>query len=249
MTPDYSVIIPAYNEEDFLPVTLASVGAAMEEVGEFTGEVIVVDNNSTDRTAELAAQAGARVVFEEHRQIARARNAGGAAARGRYLIFVDADTRISPALLKGSLRALDSGVFCGGGAGLAFDRGPSADVRFLLGLWKVISRFCRWAAGSYVFCRRDAFLEVDGFDERFYASEEIHFSQALKGWGRRHGFRMAILDEQAVTSLRKLDWFSSMHLARSFLRLGLNRSLLLSREGCRMWYERPGRSSPPPPGT
>ncbi|NQZ69946.1 MAG: glycosyltransferase, partial [Lentisphaeria bacterium] len=92
MTIDYSVIIPAYNEEKLLPDTLASLKEKMSDVTDYSGEIIVVDNNSTDATAEVAKAAGAIVVFEEHRQIARARNAGGQIAKGRYLIFLDADT-------------------------------------------------------------------------------------------------------------------------------------------------------------
>ncbi len=76
MRPDYSIIIPAYNEEELLPATLASVGKAMQAVSSHRGEIVVADNDSSDRTAEIARDAGARVVYEEHRQIARARNSG-----------------------------------------------------------------------------------------------------------------------------------------------------------------------------
>ena len=58
-------------------------------------ELIVCDNNSTDRTAEIARAAGATVVFEPVNQIARARNSGAAAATGDWLIFVDADSHPS----------------------------------------------------------------------------------------------------------------------------------------------------------
>ena len=93
---DYSVIIPAYNEELHLPETLRNLQKAMEAVTPLRGEIIVVDNNSTDRTAEIAHDAGARVVFEAHNQISRARNCGGRAANSRNLIFLDADTIIRP---------------------------------------------------------------------------------------------------------------------------------------------------------
>ena len=55
----YSVIIPAYNEEQFLPDTLTALDAAMNELGE-KGQVIVVDNNSTDATARVAEEHGLR---------------------------------------------------------------------------------------------------------------------------------------------------------------------------------------------
>ena len=65
----YSVIIPAYNEEDFLPSTLSSLHSAMDSIP-YKGEIIVVDNNSTDNTGHVAQKYGARVVFEPFRQIA-----------------------------------------------------------------------------------------------------------------------------------------------------------------------------------
>jgi glycosyltransferase involved in cell wall biosynthesis len=93
--PDYSVIIPAFNEEEFLAETILAAREAMN-AGDRKGELIVVDNNSTDSTAEVARKAGAdRVVFEAHNQIARARNAGAAATTTPLLVFVDADTRIN----------------------------------------------------------------------------------------------------------------------------------------------------------
>ncbi len=70
------------------------------------GEIIVVDNNSTDDTADIARALGARVVSEPINQISRARNAGAAVARGGFFIFVDADTQISANVLGQALRQL-----------------------------------------------------------------------------------------------------------------------------------------------
>ncbi|MHC4479797.1 MAG: glycosyltransferase [Planctomycetota bacterium] len=239
MKPDYSVIIPAYNEERFLPGALRSVAAAMARVPALAGEVIVVDNCSTDRTAEQARAAGARVVREPHRQIARARNAGGRAAHGRYLIFVDADTVVPARLLRHTLRLLESGAFCGGGTSVRFDRKVPVGARAFLCLWTFLARVCRWAAGSYVFCRRDAFRDIGGFDERFYASEEIHFSRALSRWGWRRGLDVIILSEPVITSARKVEWFTRRHLLGAAFGLLIDPSRLYSREGCELWYARP----------
>src|SRR5262245_7900666 len=116
---DYSVIIPAYNEEKFLPDTLTSIREAMAQMS-LRSELIVVDNNSTDSTASVAAKGGARVVFEPHNQISVARNAGAREAQGQYLLFVDADTRISAELLQSALKVLNAGAV-GGGALIQFD--------------------------------------------------------------------------------------------------------------------------------
>ena len=88
-----SIIVPALNEEKMLASSLAAI---REEAKAFEGvadwELIVCDNNSTDRTAEIARAAGAHVVFEPVNQISRARNRGASVATGDWLIFIDADS-------------------------------------------------------------------------------------------------------------------------------------------------------------
>src|SRR5260221_5303735 len=89
-----SLVVPAFNEERLLPGSLSSMRAAMQGFARlgWHSELIVCDNNSTDRTAEIAKSAGAEVVFEPVNQISRARNAGAARAGGDWIFFVDADS-------------------------------------------------------------------------------------------------------------------------------------------------------------
>ncbi len=236
---DYSIVIPAYNEEALLPRTLRCVEAAMARLAGREGEVIVVDNASSDRTPEIAAARGARLVREPHRQIARARNAGARAARGRHLVFLDADTLIPPLLLRRSLEALETGRFVGGGTTIDADRPLALPDRLFFSGVVLLMKLARLAAGSYLFCLGGAFEGTGGFDERYYASEEIHFSQALKRWGRRRGLRFVVLREKALTSARKLDWLGFRGIIGGFLRVARDPKALESREGCPMWYERP----------
>jgi glycosyltransferase involved in cell wall biosynthesis len=239
MRPDYSIVVPAYDEEDLLPATLSALRRAMGALPQFRGEIVVTDNDSHDRTAEIAADAGARVVFEEHRQIARARNVGGHYAEGDYLIFVDADTQVSAALLRATLEALASGEICGGGTVVGIDREVPGWVRRVVGFWTFLSRRLRWACGAYVFCLRSAFLDSGGFDERYYASEEIHFSRALKRWGRARGLDFVILNEPISTSLRKMEWYSPSELLRLTVCTLLSPGRMRRRDGCELWYNRP----------
>jgi glycosyltransferase involved in cell wall biosynthesis len=71
--------------------SIRCAASAFSQVG-WEHEIIVCDNNSTDRTGELARAEGARVLFEPVNQISRARNAGAAVANGQWLVFVDADS-------------------------------------------------------------------------------------------------------------------------------------------------------------
>lgn len=237
---DYSIIIPAYNEEDYLPDTLASVKDAMKTLVQFSGEIIVTDNNSTDRTASIAEESGARVVFEEHRQISRARNRGGEIANGRYLIFIDGDTRISPKLLKITLEKLESGRYCGGGTIPEFDGPLTFAAKFFLNYWIFLSRTFKWACGAYVFCTQEAFIETGGFDERFYASEEIYFSRALRRWGWKKGKLFVILEEPIITSNRKIEWYNSREFLLMFIGMLRHFKPLQNRDACyKMWYHHP----------
>jgi glycosyltransferase involved in cell wall biosynthesis len=237
--PDFSIIIPAYNEEAYLPRSLASAHAAMAAVPG-TGEVVVVDNNSNDRTAEIARAMGAVVVHEPVNQIARARNTGARTARGRGLIFLDADTTLHSALLAAALRNLGSGHIVGGGSLVGYDRTLDRSAQKALDLWNGVSRRLHIAAGCFVYCTKEAFEGAGGFSERVYASEEIWLSLRMHLWARRRGKRFRVITNRpVVTSIRKLDWFSPSHLLVSSLVLTLFPFALFSRRLCNIWYDRP----------
>ena len=243
MNIDYSIIVPAYNEEALLADTLRHLREAMATVS-LNGEIIVADNNSTDRTAEIAREAGAIVVFEPVNQISRARNAGARIANGRYFIFVDADTTVSPGLLQKALWNLESGSCCGGGANIAAGNEVPFLVKLVLGYWNFLSRTLRLAAGCFVYARRDDFEDCGGFSEKFYATEEIWFSIALRRTGRKHkrAFRI-IIDPKVITSDRKLVWFSYGYQSILLLLVGLFPFITRFKWVCGYWYKRPGDSS------
>src|SRR5256884_4323305 len=113
-----SVIVPAFNEEKFIARSLRKIKAASDAFSSlgWESEIIVCDNNSTDRTAEKARAADATVVFEPMNQISRARNKGASAATGDWLVFVDADSYPSGKLFADLSAAIRSGRHLGGGA-------------------------------------------------------------------------------------------------------------------------------------
>ncbi|MFM1768678.1 MAG: hypothetical protein RJA22_1207 [Verrucomicrobiota bacterium] len=235
-----SIIVPAYNEEKLLPATLESLRTA---AGAFTAlgwehEVVVCDNNSADRTAELARSAGARVVFEPVNQISRARNTGAAAAAGAWLVFVDADSQPCAGLFGAVAEVIRRGDVLAGGSTLRLE-GPYPAARFITGCWNRLSRMARWAAGSFIFCEAAAFRAEGGFSERLYASEEIELFQRLKRRARREGRRIEILHRHPMrTSERKLHlytpWEHAWFLARTVLGAGRT---LRRREDCGTWYD------------
>lgn len=213
-----SVIIPAYNEAKLITQCVQSAFAALgaHAAPDWTSEVIVTDNNSTDETAALAQAAGARTVFEPINQISRARNAGAAVASGDWFLFIDADSVLHPTTMAELLHRIRQGRVVGGGCRVTLDVIPGYFVPFI---WLVNfgMRLFRFAAGSFVFSRADAFRAIGGFSTQLYAAEEVAFSHALKRWGEPRGLEFAMLTRQPhVSSGRKLYSHGPAEMARLF---------------------------------
>lgn len=236
--PRISVIIPAYNEERYLAATLQNVaraiGAYQRTYGR-TVEVIVADNRSTDRTAEVAAAHGARVVFEAKRQIAAARNAGARAARGEIVAFLDADDHMSENLLCLVEEAMASGQCIGGGVKIVYDR-ESWAVKLYNGWFNLLRRFFGTSAGL-IFTWRTACQAVGGFNEKYHAAEELRFVLDIKALGQRQGKRFHVIRQgHVVKSARKFDEYGGVVILLGTLIFCLNPWLVRVRRACFFWY-------------
>ena len=232
-----SIVIPAYNEEHYLPDTLKKLKDAMNSEGE-KGEIILVDNNSTDRTSEIAAKFGVKVVFEPCNQISRARNIGALCSKGKFIIFLDADTHVSATLLSMAIKMLRSEGFCGGGVLLSTGVNNNKIANFTYGLVNLVCYYLKIAPGCFIFCTREAFDAVGGFNERFYAAEEVWLSYALRKWGKNRGMKFQIIDRPKINSSpRKFENPNEAFLA--FASLALLPFIAYFRTLCRHWYKRP----------
>lgn len=187
--PKVSVIIPLYQSERFICETLRSVQAQT-----FTDfEIVIVDDGSSDRGPALAkefAEPRLRVVHQENRGLAGARNGGIAHAKGEYLAFLDADDHWSPAKLQRHVEQLDVdptiGVSFSASALMDDDAEDMGFVQKPIGsIFDAISVFCRNPVGngSAPVIRRKtldaiAFFDKERgrtcwFDESFRQSEDI----------------------------------------------------------------------------
>lgn len=235
-----SIIVPAFNEEKLLGASLAQIKSAAQvflQCGwEF--ELIVCDNNSTDRTAEIARAAGATVVFEPINQIARARNSGAAAAGGDWLIFVDADSHPGAELLADVAEQIRSGNCLAGGSTLRLDENYLF-AQIITTLWNGASRFLKLLAGSFIFCEAAVFRQLGGFSHELFAAEELEFSKRLKKLARANHKRIVILHRHPLlTSARKLRLYTVREHFRFFMRAIFNqRRTLTSREQAHLWYD------------
>lgn len=227
-----SFVIPAHDEAPRLPATIDALHGAAATLG-LACEVIVVDDASGDGTGEVAARHGARVLRVEHRHIAATRNAGARAATGDVLVFVDADTRVPAGTLAAALAALRDGA-CGGGARVRFEGALRWHQRLAVAAGLLAVRLGRIAPGCFVFCTRAAFDATGGFDERWYAGEDVAMSRALARAGR-----FVLLREPVWSSARKLDQFSAGEHLALLARVALRgRGVLRSRDHLALWYER-----------
>lgn len=203
--PRLSIVIPAFNEEHFLPRTVRRTRRAVDATPALRNscEFIVCDNNSTDRTAETARRLGCRVVFEPHNQISRARNRGARAARGEWLLFLDADSWPSPGLIADLAENLRNPSIIGCGATIRVADGPWwFKLAWESKNWNM--RLFGWSPGAFLACRREAFAHLRGFSTGHYIFEEYDFVQRLKRLGRKRAMRFRVLHRHPFsTSGRK----------------------------------------------
>ena len=235
-----SIVVPAFNEEKLLPGSLRSINdakAAFHARGWHT-ELIVCDNNSTDRTAEVARMEGAHVVFEPINQIARARNRGAAAATGDWILFIDADSKPSRDLFIDVADAIVSGKYVAGGVTVKMDVWFPG-MSFFVALWNLTSRMKKWCAGSFIFCESEAFRAIGGFSNELFVSEELDLSQRLKAYGRERGRQMVILQRHPLlTSSRKMRLYGHRAHLKFLWKLVAGRGRVLRRrEECAIWYD------------
>lgn len=241
-----SLVIPAYNEERLLPALLQTITAARERYrfGADAVQVIVADNASTDSTAAVAESLGCEVVRVEERCIATVRNGGARNAVGEVLAFVDADSEIHPDTFNSIEDALDTGRVVAGATGVRLDRmSPGIAATYVLLMPFV------WAMRmdtGVVFCRREDFETIGGYDERRSFGEDVQLLFDLKRAGRERGQKLTRLRSvKAVTSTRKFDTFGDWHYfteLRRLLPLMMRSPGATSEFAERFWY---GDQRPP----
>lgn len=224
MNPVASIIVPCYNLARWLPEALQSV----RDQSLRDWECVIVDDGSTDETARVAkewcdADPRFRLLHQENRGVAAARNAGAAVSGGRYLLFLDADDILAPGYLEAAVAALEADP----SLTLVFGRAERFGARnswselpdFSMGT--MLSRNC-----LYVSCvlRRADFERCAGFDSAFVAGFEdwdfwLSLFEALPGepkvlrleqtcfyYRTRRGSRNAGVTDEALVPLRRLLW-------------------------------------------
>jgi glycosyltransferase involved in cell wall biosynthesis len=199
-----SIVIPAYNEEHYLPATLEALNVALKAIDD--SEVTVVDNMSTDRTKEIAIELGARVIEEDIRNIGQVRNSGADNSTGDVIIFLDADTLVGPGVFEKISDSMSDPRCVGGSVAVTFENPQRSWLRSFTKLWDFWGRLLKMRGGALQFARRDVFTELDGYDSTIYVGEDIEFHWRLDRLAKkRDGFTAFIETPVAITSSRRWD--------------------------------------------
>lgn len=203
-----SIVIPAFNEEKCLPGTLKKVSEALAEI-DFDSEVIVVDNQSVDKTEEIAKNFGAIVVFEIEHNIGKVRNTGAKTAEGDLLVFVDADTQVPEKLFQKIVETMADEKCFGGAVVVEYENFERKWMKFYLLGWHFWSAVFNMKQGATQFCRKTAFLEIGGYDESVYMGEDVEFYRRLSKFARQNGGYLHFIENpKVVTSSRRFDKMS-----------------------------------------
>ena len=220
-TPRFSLVIPAYNEANWLPALLDTVDAARAQYrgGADAIEVIVGNNASTDATAAIAEARGCRVVYVEKRMIAAARNGGAALALGDIVCFIDADSRIHADTFNAIDATLAPGNVIVGATGVRPERWSLG----ILVTWLIATPivFLMKMDAGVVFCRRADFVVIGGYNETLHYAEDVQLLIDLKRLGRTRGQCFARPGGvTAITSSRKFDKHGDWHFLTMMPRIG-----------------------------
>lgn len=203
-----SIVIPAFNEAAYLGETLASLNRAqalLKREKNIQAEIIVVDNDSDDSTADVAQTMGAAVTGERLHNVAVVRNSGVQVSHGDVLVFVDADTIVPETLLVRIAHTM-SDANCFGGAVDTDYRPRKITVRVYLQFWRIIGRVLGMAQGATQFCRRDVFFALNGYDETLFMGEDVDFYWRLKQFATQQDGRVSFIDDLKVgPSARRFD--------------------------------------------
>jgi glycosyltransferase involved in cell wall biosynthesis len=242
------LIIPAYNEEHYLPRLLDSVDKARVAYsqGPETVEVIVADNGSTDDTVKVATARGCKVVQVEKRIIGAVRNGGAASARGEILAFIDADSEIHPNTFDEIDKALATGRYVAGTTGLRMERW-SLGIAATYAIMVPMAILMKMDSGV-VFCRRDDFETVGGYNEDRLFAEDVQFLWDLRRLGKGRKQRLVrVRTIKALGSTRKWDRHGEWHYITQVFRLAwlMFRSPSAHNKLARNYWYKDDRRDPP----
>lgn len=214
MKPELSCIIITLNEEKYLPKLLNSL--KKQTFKNF--EVVVADYNSQDKTRKIARKYSCRITLGGNYSVGR--NNGAKIAKGKYFLFLDADSILPKDFLEINFTAFKGSKKGTGTVPLK----PLSDKRFdrlffkFYDYWsRAMSKISPHCAGCGIFVKKDVFKRVSGFDERVVFAENHDFTRRAKKYG------FIILPRFMYTSVRRMDKEGKSKFVIKYIYAGLYR--------------------------
>jgi len=234
----YSFIIPAYNEEAYLSGTIDKINAIFKQlIPKIQYEIIVCDNNSTDKTSEIAKAKHCQLVYCTERSISKTRNTGAKIAKGDWIIFLDADSFPSVQLINDIISYDKSAGYIGFGACVKVIGGKKW-FRYALESKNWSMKTFNWCLGGFICCRKAAYLSIGGFDETIYAFEEEYFVKKLKIHAKQHNMKFKVLDSYFYTSGRKSEKLTLVDFLKLAGSIWFNKKQTIrNRDKMKYWYK------------
>jgi len=219
LQPFFSIIIPTLNEEEYLPLLLKDL--SKQTFKKF--ETIVVDASSQDKSPKITKRfQKTKLVNSKKANVGYQRNLGAKSAKGKYLLFIDADTRIPKYFLEGikyRISVKKPHIFT---CWMKSDSQKPADKTITTSMNVALEtgRFLESpvAYGTMIGCRKNAFLKIGGFDPKITFAEDTEFvKRAVK-----KGFSFEIFkDPRFAFSLRRFRTEGTLPLLQKYAKLNL----------------------------
>ena len=197
MDKKVSIIIPARNEEKFIEKTIKNYRSQ-----DYPLEIIVVANNSTDKTFQIAKSVADKALnFAEKIGVSAARNEGAKIASGDIFIFSDADSCLEPGAVKKIAEHIGENII---GSPLGKQDGESFKgwLFFLFKNWTHRLKIYNGVIDGVLFCHREIFFKAGGFDKNKKIGEFEDFIERAKSVGAKYKL---FTDFYATTSLRRYE--------------------------------------------
>jgi glycosyltransferase involved in cell wall biosynthesis len=193
-----SIIVPAFNEENYINHCLESI-VKLHPMS-LDKEIIVVDNGSCDKTVEICKSYGAKVLLKKEGTIASLRNYGAKTSRGDLLAFLDADCVAPENWLEKALTYLngDGRVILGFRLSIPENSNWVAKCWDLLFAKRYFTGEVDWVPTGNVIMSREAFMSINGFDEKLESNEDYDFCARM----RRQGYKIISSSDISITHLR-----------------------------------------------
>ncbi len=210
--PIISVIVPTYQEEKYIEPTLIAISNQTLKRSKY--EIIVCDANSKDRTVEIAKKYADKIIITDKRGIAIGRNLGAKYAKGRYLIFIDADTIILPQTLERIVKEFSD---CNCIIPKALPTNSSSFFIFIyffynlfLSLFSMLKFY--QASGYFIAVERKIFRKIGGFNEDLETCEDLDFLNRVSKIGK-----VKLINLPVITSTRRFEKEGKVKLTLKYI--------------------------------